>query len=265
LGAPAPSYDPANPYVSAPEVPNWDSAQAAQWAWAQQQQAPKKPKGPSPFAPLVTILGAFWHGKPVEAIDQAGAIRQVGGTPALLLYLTPVVNALFIAILTTQLWVKATTALLSDLARVFGVGSAMPVGPFFALLALNLVLAAGYLAARMGVSHVILRMRGSSTTFSDVMVTQSAIQVFWVLPLAAFALISFIPGSFGAWLYILIGTFLALAYFVHTEIANYLGINRLYNFPKSPLLPCTVVVGLLLSIIILLTALLNSQVLSSLL
>jgi|GEM_PF-5594270 len=225
--------------------------------------------GSQVFAQVKTIGGHLWHGRPVQAFQAAGRAQQALTPTGVLTRIVFAVNAVLIGVLSTQavitVYGRVEAATLSYLYQLYvtqrmdtgrftsgelRAGFDLPLATMGWLLLANLVLAAVYLAARVVAIHLVMLNRGATTTLRDTATLFATPQLMWTVPWAVLALVWFVPGTVGDWLFLILGTGSLLAYLVFTQNAIYLGMNRAHAFAKSPLVPYAIVTAISLLVVV---------------
>ncbi len=266
-GPPVPPPPPAAPQP-APAAQTTDepyttaapqSAPAAQTTTSAAAPAPLGPLGAA-FNALCQVPLKIWKGDLVGALSVASSVHERTRSPWLWPTLVFACNALLLAIITLTTSVKVTSGVASVTSSLTGGFGGDELGdtfriPFWTAVGLFVVsLIAGFasLTLRALFIKLVFAVRRAPMTFFAAADLTAAGQAVITFPLAAVALLNFLPLVVTAWL--TPGFFVVMGMLGLITIGTeYVGINKAATFTKSPLVPYAVltttcaVVGVLLA------------------
>lgn len=254
-GLPVPPPPPAAPQAAPAHYPadQPHTAAAPQPAPAMQTTAataPPAPLGPlgAAFNTLCQVPLKIWKGDLVGALSVASSAHERTRSPWLWPTFVFACNALLLAIISLTTSVKVVSGINSLFSESAGI-------PFWAAVGLFLVsLIAGFasLTLRALFIKLVFAVRRVPMTFFAAADLTAAGQAVITFPLAAAAVLNFLPLVVTAWLTPVFFVVMGMLGLI-TIGTEYVGINKAATFTKSPLVPYAVltttcaVVGVLLA------------------
>ena len=262
-GLPVPPPPPAAPQAAPAHYPADQPHTAAAPQPAPAAQTTASAAAPAPLGPLGAAFNALcqvplkiWKGDLVGALSVASSAHERTRSPWLWPTLVFACNALLLAIITLTTSVKVVSSIEGFFSGMSGGHLEESAGiPFWTAVGLFVVsLIAGFasLMLRALFIKLVFAVRRAPMTFFAAADLTAAGQAVITFPLAAVALLNFLPLVVTAWLTPVFFVVMGMLGLI-TIGTEYVGINKAATFTKSPLVPYAVltttcaVVGVLLA------------------